>query len=392
MLSINQVLKPVRVNRIPYYSMIIFGIGALMIGFIHPVGDGYVMYALDLALLFPVFYFVWINRGDHETLFNIISFVIMIYSLIGFLICIYLALKGELIIEYERICGFKKDPNSFAMLGVLSIIAGFYLLMEHSDRSLFWILSPLCVGTGTIFVVLPISRTAMLALVADFLVFMIFAIKNRGSGGRPVPGRGKKLLLACLLMIVVLGIGLSLNNWNMKVLEEKNMAQAERSAAEEGPASTESAPAAEEETESVSERWDTENDMNTFSSGRIDIWKVYISNSSWLGGDLKSIKPELEDLLETRAHNNIIDYLFRYGYIEGSFYIVFYISVGINGLIMLFSKRYNRPRDCFLVMVIGTYSIYALIEIATLPFCRCIPCLFFITLAPIMEKRQSSES
>jgi len=391
-LSINLELKPVKVNRFAYYSMIIFGIGSLIIGFIHPVGDGYVMYALDLALLFPAFYFVWINRGDHETLFKTISFVIMTYSLIGFLICINLAFKGELYIENGRICGFKEDPNLFAMLGVLSVIAGIYLLMEYSDRLLYWILSPICVGIGTVFIVLPVSRTAILALGTDFLVFMIFAIKNRKSGGKPVPGMWKKLLLSFLLMLIVLIIGLSLDNWNLRVLEEKNKVQAEQSATREEAVSTEAPPVAAEETKSVSERWDTENGVNAFSSGRIDIWKVYIRNFSWLGGDLKSIEPELEGLLETRAHNNIIDYLFRYGYIVGSFYIVFYISVGISGLIILFSKRYNRPRDCFLVMVIGTYSLNALIEIATLPFSRCIPCLFFLTLAPVMEKLQLSGS
>ena len=42
--------------------------------------------------------------------------------------------------------------------------------------------------------------------------------------------------------------------------------------------------------------------------------------------------------------------------------------------------------DAFLVMVIGAYSIYAMLEISTLPFMRIIPYLFFMTIAPIFRK------
>ena len=54
------------------------------------------------------------------------------------------------------------------------------------------------------------------------------------------------------------------------------------------------------------------------------------------------------------------------------------------GVPVEFSGRYDRPEDAFLIMVIGVYSVYAMLEISTLPFMRIVPCLFFLTIAPII--------
>ena len=47
----------------------------------------------------------------------------------------------------------------------------------------------------------------------------------------------------------------------------------------------------------------------------------------------------------------------------------------------------------FLVITItGIYALYAMVEIATLAFIRVIPCLFFLTIAPLMGEKQTEKS
>ena len=102
------------------------------------------------------------------------------------------------------------------------------------------------------------------------------------------------------------------------------------------------------------------------------------------GKPYKVIKPKLKEAVEHRAHNNIVDYLYRCGYIVGGLYILFYVMQGITGLILLFSKAYRRPAFLYTVMIVGTYSVYAMLEISTLAFIRIIPCVYFLTIAPII--------
>lgn len=163
-----------------------------------------------------------------------------------------------------------------------------------------------------------------------------------------------------------------------------------KEAAEQTAADSESpeqqAPTGESETlDTISERINAQDGINSYSSGRLVIWRIYAENITPLGMPLSNIQYKLSAVtLERRAHNNILEYCYRCGYLVGSLYVLFFISAAFIGLKMLFSGRYDRPKEAFLIMVIGAYSVYAMFEISTLPFMRVIPCLFFLTIAPIM--------
>ena len=173
--SIKRPMVKVRKNYLPYYSMVLFGIGILLIGQLHKVGDGYVMYALDLIFLFPALYFVWSSRGDHDTLYKIIAAGILLAGIISFMYCFYLASKGELSIEYGRVAGFKRNANFLGMMGAAVMICSTYLLLLLNQNWLAVLLSSAGIGIGLTYSLISVSRAAMLTVLGCVIVGFVFS-------------------------------------------------------------------------------------------------------------------------------------------------------------------------------------------------------------------------
>lgn len=386
--SIKGPMVKVRKNYLPYFSMVLFGVGILLIGQLHQVGDGYVMYALDLIFLFPALYFIWNSRGDHDTLYKMIAAGILLAGIISFMYCFYLASKGELVIENGRLNAYKRNANFLGMMGVDVIIGSTYLLLLLNQSWLAVLLSSAGIGIGLTYILLSVSRTAMLTVLGCGLVGFVFLFKMIRCGSM----RKKRAIPLVAVMILTAAVttyfGTQLDDIHYNAVNAINSAEeaAEQTATESASPEQQGPSGESEGLNTITERIDTSEGINSYSSGRINIWRIYLIYITPFGKPFSNISGDLSSQSETRAHNNILEYCYRCGYVVGSLYVIFYIATAFIGLKMLFSGRYDRPEDAFLIMVIGAYSVYAMLEISTLPFMRVIPCLFFLTIAPVMKK------
>lgn len=373
--SIDSEAKPVSLNRWTSIPLGLFAIGVIVISFLHPVGDGYVFFAADILLLFPFLHFVLISGNGAKRLNRVIALSTAAEGVLSYLYCAWLSFHGELKIGGTRIMGHTTNPNFLGALGLIMLMAGLYLLLDGSNTAAD-ILAAASVGGGVYFMIGAVCRTALLSTTGCILVMLVFVIK------RKVHGQGQKKSLARIAVIlavavVVFGFGMKLNDISFSHMEKSGTEAVQQGDSEE----------AVDETEALQHRITPDDNVDSFSSGRVALWKLYIDNFSMTGKDLAVLKEQDPDRVEWRAHNNFIDYIFRFGYIVGSFYALFYIAAGVLGLGVLFSKNRCTEEDFLLVECIGCYALYAVIEIATLPFMRCVPCLFFILTAPVMMKR-----
>lgn len=386
--SIKGPMVKVPKNYLTYYTMVLFGIGILLIGQLHKVGDGYVMYALDLVFLFPALYFIWNSRGDHDTLYKMIAAGILLAGIISFMYCFYLASKGELVIEYGRVTAYKRNANFLGMMGVVVVIGSTYLLLLLNQNWLTVLISSAGIGIGLTYILLSVARTAMLTVLGCGIVGFVFLFKMIRCGSMR---KSRAILLIAVIILtasVTTYFGTELDDIHYNAFNARSSVEetAEQPAAGSTSSVQQDTPAESEELDTITERLNTSGEINSYSSGRINIWRIYAENITPWGMPLSNISEELSGASERRAHNNILEYCYRCGYLVGSLYILFYIATAVIGMKMLFSRRYDRPRDAFLIMVIGAYSVYAMLEISTLPFMRVLPCLFFLTIAPLMEK------
>ena len=380
--SINKEMGSIEWNKWVLYPMILFGIGMLMIGSIHPVGDGFVMYALDLIFLFPALYFVWNNRGDHEKLYSIMSTVLLMAGVISFIYCIILAGQGNLAMSGSRVSGHTINPNYLGMMGIGVLISSLYLVSISKSKLLIVTAASIGIGIGITYVIISVSRTSMIAALICVITFAVFLLKRRQGYKTRMKKDCVIILIAIISITAIFTVGIHLNDINSSAAEKRGIL-IESSASQGQPS----------EAKSVSDRVDAGGkSADSFSSGRLSIWKVYAENIKWLGSPLSDIKEELQTTAETRAHNNFLEYYYRCGYIVDTLYLLFFTATGISGLALLIKKRYRSPEEAFAVMIIGTYSVFAMLEIAMLPFIRLIPCLFFLSISPIVKKHKTIDA
>lgn len=397
--SMDKRIEQIKFNKFVFVPMVLFGMGIMAIEMLHPVGEGYLTYAIDLAIIYPVFYIIWANRKDIFTLYILISVSVIIIGIASFVYCFYLSFNGELGILYGRVSGFTGNPNLLGRLGIIIIIASEYLLLNNKNKIVYILILSACIGIGITYIVLSVSRTAMLALTLcelSLLVFEIKSIKHANHNSWNV----FKMAIIIAVVIVVFALGTKMDDINVKQKQEQKAAEAvveTISALGTEGVEYESiivSVAEDDSTEldKIKERFWGEEDINGLSSGRIRIWKVYINNLSWFGrDDMDTLREELPGNREVRAHNNILDYLFRCGYIVGGFYILFYLAIIMSGMVLLFHRSYKASYLFFVIAIVEVYAIYAMLDITTLPFCRIVPCIFFYSITPIMCRRKKSK-
>ena len=147
--------------------------------------------------------------------------------------------------------------------------------------------------------------------------------------------------------------------------------------------------ATEEEVAPISSRLQGTEDIDSFSSRRTVIWRAYLPHMNALGNDYREFKKMHPELKETRAHNNFIDYAFRCGIPVAAIYLIFYIAIGTKALLRIRTSKKQLSVWFLAITITGIYALYSMVEIATLAFIRVIPCLFFLTIAPLMGEKQS---
>lgn len=382
--SVRDELHEVEWDRPCYYSLVLFGLLIAAVNLLHhPVGSGYMVLALDLALIYPALYFVWGNRRDYDSLYTILSAAALILGLAVFAYCFYMALTGTLYIRDGRVAAHKGSPNFLGFTGAVCAMAGSYLLLKFFRSRHTAIASAAGIGGGISLTLVSLSRTSMISAAICLITVFVFAakrmIRRKRNTGR-VFGRKTAVLMVIIMAVTAATLiaGLKMDNLNNSV-----SGRADRAGAEAVQN------AGESEAEVIKDRL-LPTEKRDYSSGRMKIWNIYIRNITAFGRPFETIEDELKSANETRAHNNFLEYSFRCGYISGLIYAVFFIITGLKGLKYLVDLKICDAGHAFSVMIIGSYAVNAMLEIAALPFIRVIPCIFFLTAAPLLQQREGA--
>lgn len=374
-------------NKGVLIPLIAFGIGMIIISYHHDIGEGYLNFALNIVLLFPLLYYVWAVRRDVFVLYNCISIACIAEGFIKFFYCMFTALGGTLGMSETRVMADTGNPNLLGQVGLLMMIAALYMLTREG-KTLYVALNASAAAAGFSLIVESVTRTSIICAVGCIASFVFFMMKVSLSGERRVDF--KKIVIAICVIAVTLVVGLSMDEMNTRAVESNRAS--EESIEEEGVTPEEIDQTDDSNIGKIRSRMSKDSDINSFSSGRVAIWKRYLRHLSWTGKPLDEIREkEFGKRPEIRAHNNFLDYFYRFGYIVGAFYLIFYINVGVAGLKLLFSRTNHKPEHFFLVEIIGCYSFYSLVEIAVLSYTRVIPWIFFLSLSPLVIKNQERQ-
>ena len=398
-LSVKKELKPIKWNYGIYIPFILFGIGILAISRLHFVGEGYTLFAVCLIFLLPAFYLVWINRGDYDRLYIKMAVAFGIAGTALFIYSFYAATNGDYQIYGDgRALGTTGNPNYLGMAGLTMVLAGEYLFLEFKKIP-GAVFSGVIIGEGLSMIVESVSRAALLSAVFATIVLIIFVIKRNRSGDSEVKMTLKMASAALIVLILLAYIGLEVDDLQKDV--RRQQIYAERNQTETADATSNdfslnsliekelNFTAYADDFTDIGGRIIPDGDVDDFSSGRLGIWKVYLDKITVFGSDYNELEEQKDDFPNgkvIRAHNNFLEYLFRCGIPVSAFYILIYLYMGLRVVGIIISKKRFYSGAFYSAVVFVAYALYSMVEISDLPFVRCVPFLFFMSLAPYFEK------
>ncbi len=381
-LSIKKPLHRVRWRSSVILAQLTMGLLIIIISFIHPIGDGYRLFGVQLILVFPAFFLVWNNRRDYENLFcpiiNAMLFVGMLFYIINYI----LAFGGNLATVGTRCNGCMPNANSFSLIGMEMVLGGLYLFSVKDRRWIKSIYSGVSIGMGTGIILTGQMRVAFITvficiMTSLFFNFRYFKVKIDRT-------------VLCQLLIIILLIFLFVEA-SSAMMDINKRARERNQGITPSVETTESQNKAPQEPD-VGDRFDisTGKDLNTYSSGRIQIWKNYASHLNWIGNDFDQYDPvKFTGSAELPyAHNIFLEIAYRCGVPVGILSMIYYLICGFICIGFLFFKTDNKQRYLLFPIIASiAFALEALLDCAVLPFFQAEALVFYISVAVIVDKK-----
>ena len=376
--SINQRLQHIEWNRIIIIPQLLMGLGIVITGFLHPIGDGYLTFGFMLLFVFPCLYFVWNNRRDYDWLFSILIYAMVVANLCMLLLHFYFAAKGELKMEYARCAGLMHNSNCFSMAGLELVLGSLYMLVTRRLNWPSFVLFTSAAGAGLGMILLGQMRLAIIilffCLLATAIFFARYCEKPKGTMSRLFIGL---MILFQLLLVTLLLVPIN----NTAVLNHAEYAantQTEQEATEP----------IDENQDEIVERFDVQGqDANSFSSGRVIRWKLYGQALNLLGNDFDQY-----DLTEMTggqaypyAHNIFFEIGYRCGIPVGLLSVFMILVTGIIGLKYLFCNKRRTLYLLFPIFSVVAYAVEALLDCAALPFFQAEALLYYFAMIVFID-------
>ncbi len=382
-LTINAPLQKVKWRPAILYSQLITGLGIVIISFLHPIGAGYRLLGVQLLLVFPCFYLIWNNRRDYKELIRPVVYAVTIIGIIFYAGTYLMAFKGRLVYDpwSTRLAGVMPNSNSFSLIGMELVLCAIYLLVAEGGSRINTCLAGIITGMGLGIVIEGQMRIAVLTIGLCSFFSLYYAVRffrNRAT---------KKMLVHAIVVLLLAGTMIQMTaimtSVNQNAINRKNGVET---------VAEESAPPAENpDAPNVTDRIlkTEEEDLNTYTSGRIQIWQNYYNALNLLGNNFDEYDPMQFTGKKGLpfAHNIFLEIAYRCGVPVGLMAVLYYVICGWVCIRFLFVRSDNKqPYQLFPIIFAISFALEALLDCAVLPFFQAEALLFYIAVAVMIDK------
>lgn len=330
----------------------------IITSFFNPVAEDYYMWSIFSVIYFPAFFVVWQVRNEYDDLFRTIAWSAVICSYIFLVITILGVFVFRNPEHLGTFFGVVGNPNSNGMVSTGFFAAAIYIVFTE-ERTNGWALFSCAISIALSIV--SSCRTTELAIVIIMVICSLYYIKEAKK--ELCLKKAKQKLASTSAIIIMLTIPLYLV---LRLISSAEVFAYAISNKGSNP--------------------DLYNIMNTFSSGRIDIWKYYSQDITLFGHG----KPNPIGLPSAYywAHNNLIDILYISGLFAAVGYLI-WICYCLFFVVCCFKKPYQHEHLFVIVSIIG-YIVEAMLEITIYPMNTGIVFMLYMGL-PIVSGRNNKK-
>ena len=402
--SLGQELTPVRFRPSVFVPWLACGVGMLVSGLIN--NTNYLPDALLFLVAFPVLYICWAN-SDREKIFKKLILINKL-TLITFLTASFLFIQ----ITSKKYPAFSINVNTASIFLAVSSVFIFIELISEKKFSKTIILDIILLGAATAVNYYTNSRTGPLALIcAAFFVLILYFITNSRKDSLFTLGKLGVFAVTAAVMTTGLLYVFQLRQWiplpyidlqNQTVYTDDRWKSLWE---KETPTDTETDPDSAEKNppnkdffgndgyKDINEqKLDTDRTADSFSTGRISVWKTYAKDLNFRGhSTTPTIYVELLKRDISSTHMTILQVAYESGIPAGIFYLCFNIASGI--LAIIFAVRNRKEKYALLplavILVFGAISMLASTRVA---FWNYNTLMYYLMLFPLMTKTVSKEN
>ena len=348
----------------------ICGITIIISGFLHDIGYSYIAMGMFMAFMMPLFCLVWGDKEHLTNLFKALSITIVVLFIAFFLLQVFITPRyaDEFFLggRYKGMCG---NSNGIAKASLPAYYAAIYLIGIGKRKTRF--LYAIVAGMSLAMIVMAATRACFLSICLLTFFYLWMRVKNSWKDTNKLKNLAIGVLIATAIIAISVPTSKACLEW-----KSKNMSQEQSVEIDDSLGLIDRADQGQNE--------DGTTNIDAVSSGRITIWKEVIQGAKFMGRD--------KDDIVFNAHNAIIEYLKRSGWIAAIAFFLVELGSAVWILVTVFSKKKVDDYQMFAVIGITAYGIVSLLDIVDLPFAKFITTVFYLCFAAMCVKRNSTIS
>ena len=339
-----------------YGSMVIFS--GIYFGVLGYISYGFFYISIPVILLLIVY--------DKEQVLVLIKAACIGLSIAFLLMIIVSVLLCPLGVEQYQ--SFKGNPNALGSIAAIGVNTSIYLRIKLKSHFKYLFLFTEGIGIGLI--VFSRSRTALLIVIVSYIVLSSYYIINKKVNKRFIINVIKFIVIIFISNVIIYTCLTSLNN----SIGLKNNSDVKDSFEKYFVVDfdTNDSNVTFEQILLMSSQRNLKGiaDDNSFSSGRIMIWKTFYNNLNLFPGH-KYSNLEVNHIKGYNAHNGFLQIAYSFGIITGIIYIGIILYIIYRCIkVFLFSRRERRMsiETCFSLIITGGFFIESMLSADVSPF------------------------
>lgn len=385
--SLRQDMKPIVFDKRILILAFVFGLSALVSGIFLDID--YLSHAMLCLMIYPVIYIVW-NNVDVTHIFRLLLKISNLSFVFYFLVnLLFYPIEGR---QYG---GFTGNPNYNAFFSTLFACCFLFQLFIGLKNKRDFVFLVIGYGLNGALLYCTASRTGMLAVILShiFSIIMLLIILKNAFWKL----YGKKIIVLMLSVFLFMPITIFVFQIPRFCAEMIQQVVFHTDAGQtiESPFSSFITAFA-----NILDAWKVKTavggkDVVRVSSGRIDIWKGFLSQVRFIGhakSDTFSIVVEgVEHIRNGSAHMMILQYAYQFGILAGLCFLGINLIAGIKSILFALKYGKNEIITIFPFMISIAYGVISLLS-SIGSFTVFLGLYYFLAQTPFIKERLEMKS
>lgn len=380
-----QKIEKIEFNKVIMILYYIVGLCFLMSAILHKV-VAFVLLALILLVLFPVFYIIFNAKKDYNEFLLLFSKGAKYSYILMIIVSIIISPLSD-----GQYASFLGNPNGLGAF-VSVIFSSMLYLFEIQDNKKDKIINIILLGSIFAFAIFTKSRTTYLCLFFTFIVYLIYLFINKSYAFKDIIIRIFNIFVSAVLSTVIIFMCLTYVNGIILKAEENIFGSSFKVVFDPQSSYNEITDLKSQLSDAKERGKKGIGNNDSLSSGRAEIWSTYLNDLNITGHNADKLHVLYQGgYLEANAHNTYLQIAHSAGIIAGISFIILNVIFAYYLLRVLLKGIKNRFLDkkyLFIGGILISCEITMVLSSVYYPYISSVSLFYYFTIGYLFNKKK----